>query len=183
MNIKAEFSPKAEAIIDHLTHELAGLRTGRATPALVEDILVEQYGAKLPLKQLASISVPEPRTLLIHPWDKAALSAIEKAIAASELSLAPVVDGDQVRISIPQLTEERRGELTKLAHAKMEDARIALRREREEIWKNIQEEERAGRIREDEKFRLKDELEKFVKDANEKIDELGKRKEGEIMAV
>ena len=160
---------------------MVGLRTGRATPALVEDLEVDYYGAKTPLKAVASISSPEPRQLVIQPWDKNAIQPIEKAIQSSSLGLNPVTDRDTIRLSIPSLTEERRKELLKVLGRHLEDARIAVRREREEALKEIDRAEKAKEISEDEKFRKKQEAQKVVDDFNKKIDEIGSAKEKEIM--
>lgn len=177
------FKQKLEKMIEHLKSELASLRTGRATPALVENLEVEYYGSKTPLKAVAAISVPEPRTLTIQPWDKNTIPAIEKAIQNSQLGLNPITDRDAIRLTIPQLTEERRKELTKLLGRHLEDARIQVRREREEILKEIDRKERAKEISEDEKFRQKSEVQKTVDEINKKIEVAGAAKEKEIMGV
>lgn len=178
-----EFIKKLEKIIEHLRGEIASLRTGRATPALVEDLEVDYYGSKTPLKAIASISSPEPRSLVIQPWDKNAVQPIEKAIQGSSLGLNPVTDRDVIRLNIPPLTEERRRELTKLLGKRLEEARIHVRREREEMLKEIDREEREKRISEDEKFRQKNEAQKTVDEVNKKIEEVGVAKEKEIMGV
>lgn len=177
------FKQKLERITDRLKNEVASLRTGRATPALVENLEVEYYGTKTPLKAVASISSPEPRSVVIQPWDKNAIQPIEKAIQASSLGLHPVTDRDAIRLSIPPLTEERRKELTKLLGRHLEDARIQVRREREEMLKEIDRKERAKEISEDEKFRQKNEVQKIVDEINKKIEEAGAAKEKEIMSI
>lgn len=177
------FKQNLEKIIERLKSEVASLRTGRATPALVEDLEVDYYGSKTPLKAIASISSPEPRSLVIQPWDKNAIQPIEKAIQASSLGLNPVTDRDAIRLNIPPLTEERRKELTKLLGKHLEDARIHVRREREEILKEVDRKEKAKEISEDEKFRQKSEVQKQVDEINKKIEELGTAKEKEIMTV
>src|SRR3989344_9307222 len=166
-----EFKQKLEKIIGHLKQEVAGLRTGRATPALVEDLEVEYYGAKTPLKAVAAISSPDPKSLIIQPWDKSAVPAIEKAIQGSSLGLNPITDRDAIRISIPPLTEERRKELTKLLGKHLEEARIHVRREREETLKEIDRKEKAKEISEDERFRQKNEVQKAVDETNKKIED------------
>ena len=178
-----ELKEKLEKIIERIKSEVAGLRTGRATPALVEDLEVDYYGTKTSLKALASISSPEPRTLVISPWDKNAIQPIEKAIQGSPLGINPVTDREAVRLSIPPLTEERRKDLTKLLGKHLEEARIHVRREREEILKEIDHKEKAKQISEDEKFRQKNEVQKAVDETNKKIEDLGKAKEKEIMTV
>lgn len=177
------FKPKLEKIVEKLKGEIAGLRTGRATPALVEDLEVDYYGAKTPLKALASISSPEPRSLTIHPWDKNAIQPIEKAIQASSLGINPVTDREAIRLTIPSLTEERRRELVKLLGRHLEDARIQVRREREEILRKVDGQEKAKQISEDERFRQKNEVQKTVDETNKKIEEMGAAKEKEIMTV
>jgi ribosome recycling factor len=170
-----------EGILGFYKTDIAGIRTNRATPAMVEDIRVDYYGQSMRVKELASITVPEPRTVLIQPWDKGAMDAISGAIRKSELGLNPVVDGQAVRLNIPALTEERRREFIKLLKQKTEDARVKIRHAREEVWDRIQKMEKAGEIREDDKFRGKDELQKMVDEYNGKMEELEKKKEQELM--
>lgn len=179
----ADFKQKLEKILVHLKEEIASLRTGRASPALVEDIEVDYYGAKTPLKALASISSPEPRQVVIQPWDKGAIQPIEKAIQASSLGLNPVTDRDTIRLQIPQLTEERRKELVKMLGRNLEDARIGIRKEREDALREIDHREKAKEISEDQKFREKAEAQKQVDEVNKKLDEIGAQKEKEIMTV
>jgi len=174
---------KLEKTLEHLKSEVTSLRTGRATPALVEDLEVDYYGAKTPLKAMAAISSPEPKQLVIQPWDKNAVQPIEKAIQSSSLGLNPVTDRDVIRLSIPSLTEERRKELTKLLGKHLEEARIQVRREREDALKEIERREKAKEISEDEKFRQKSEVQKQVDEINKKIEGMGSAKEKEIMTV
>lgn len=174
---------KLNGVVAHLKSEISNLRTGRATPALVEDLEVDYYGSKTPLKAIASISSPEPRTLVITPWDKQVLPALEKAIQSSALGLNPIAERDLIRLSIPALTEERRRELTKLLGRHVEDARITVRKHREEALKSIDAREKQKEISEDEKFRLKNEVQKLVDETNKKIEEMGSAKEKEIMTV
>lgn len=169
--------------IEHFKNEAGKLRTGRANPSLVEGLLVDYYGTKTPLKQIASISTPEPRTITIQPWDRGALSAVEAAIRESDLNLNPNNDGIVVRINIPMLTEERRRELVKVLNQKGEEARISIRSIREEAWKEIQDLEKKGGISEDDKFKGKDLLQEIVDEYNKKIEEIRGKKEGEIMTV
>ena len=178
-----DLKQKLEKIIEHLKQETASLRTGRATPALVEDLEVEQYGAKMPLKGVAAISAPDARQIVIQPWDKSMLPAIEKAIQQSALGLNPVADRDTIRLSIPSLTEERRKELVKLLGKHLEDARIQVRRERDEALKSVDQMERDKKISEDEKFRQAKEVQKQVDEFNKKIEEITAAKEKEIMVI
>lgn len=163
--------------------EIFSLRTGRATPALVEDLLVDSYGAKTPLKHIASISVPDAKSLVIQPWDKNALEAIGKAIENSSLNLAPIADGDHIRLALPPLTEERRKDLLKILNTKSEEVRVRARRARDEAWKNVQQQEKDKTISEDEKYRAKDELQKRIDAFQKDLDDTCGKKEKEIMEV
>ncbi len=175
--------PEIEKVANYYKGELSKMRTGRASPSLVEDLQAECYGQLLPLKQLATISLGDSRSILIQPWDKSILPAIEKAISSSNLNLNPIVDGDKIRIQLPSMTEENRKNLVKILKEKMEEARVSIRRWREKAWEEIQEGFKKGEIREDDKFRGKDELQKMIDDYNEKIEELDKKKEEEILTV
>lgn len=178
-----KIKPEIEKVLSHYRGELSKMRTGRASPSLVEDSQVECYGQLLPLKQLATISLGDSRSILIQPWDKSILPAIEKAISSSNLNLNPIVDGDKIRIQLPSMTEENRKNLVKILKEKMEEARVSIRRWREKAWEEIQEGFKKGEIREDDKFRGKDELQKMIDECNEKVEELGKKKEEEILTV
>ena len=175
-----KIKPELDKVINFLERELAKIRTGRATPALVEDIVVECFGQKFPLKQLATISVPEPRQILIQPWDKSYTEGICKALEKTGIGASPVVDKEVIRINLPPLTEEYRKGLLRLISEKEEQARQTIRRWKEEAWDEIQEKFREGKIREDDKFRAKDELQDLVDEYNEKIEEMGERKKKEI---
>jgi ribosome recycling factor len=176
---KSEFEPAVE----HLKGELAKIRTGRANPGLVEDIPVDFYGQKTPLKQLANVSVPEARQLLVLPWDKNALAPIEKAIRDSDLGLTPNNEGDKVRIIFPDLTSERREELAKLAKRSGEEARVKIRNLREEIWREVQRKTESGELTEDDKFRLKEKLQEIVDEFNKTIQEVVEKKEEDIKTI
>lgn len=175
--------PRLDETLIHFTDEAAKLRTGRAHPALVEGILVDYYGTETPLKQIAGVSIPEARSIVISPWDKGALLQIESAIRAGDLGLNPVNDGSVIRITLPALTEDRRKELVKSLNQRSEEARIAVRTAREDVWKEIQKLEAEGGISEDDKFHGKDELQKVVDEYNKKIEELREKKEAEIMTI
>ena len=181
MELLEKFKNRLSETEKSLKSELSALRIGRATPAMVEDIKVDYYGQSMRVKELASITAPEPRMLVIQPWDKGATEAISGAIRKSEIGLNPVVDGQTIRLNIPSLTEERRKEFIKLLKQKTEDAHVKIRHAREEIWDKIQKMEKAGEIREDDKFRGKDELQKMVDEYNGKMGELEKKKEQELM--
>ncbi len=175
--------PNLDRALEKFKEELGSLRTGRATPALIETVEVECYGSRLPLKQIASIIVSEPRVLIVQPWDTNVIKEIEKAINTSRSGLSVAPAGDLIRINIPPLNEESRKDLVRILHQKMESARIIIRSLREQAWKEIQDKERAGEIREDDKFRGKEELQKTIDECNKKIEEAGGAKEKEIMTV
>lgn len=166
-----------------LEEELAGLRTGRASAALFDRIRVEYYGTPTPLNQVASVSVPEPRLVVIQPWDKALLSEIEKAIQSSELSLNPSNDGKVIRISIPPLTEERRKELVKLAKNIAEQSRVAVRNVRRDANDELKKKEKAGDISEDDLKRGEERIQKLTDTYVEKINEIVSAKESEILEI
>ncbi len=172
-----------ENAIEHFSEEAAKIRTGRANPGLVENILVDYYGTKTPLKQIASINIPEARQILIQPWDKGGLVMIEAALRESDLGLNPSNDGQSIRITLPALTEDRRKDFVKTLNNRAEDARITIRTIREEIWKDIQDREKSGDISEDDKFQGKDDLQKVIDEHNAKIETLRQKKEQEILTV
>lgn len=169
--------------IEHLKLDISSLRTGRATPALVEDIIVESYGARQPLKHVASISVADAKTLSIVPWDKGLMKAVEDGIRASQLGINPVNDGKVIRLPLPELTTERRQELIKVLHQKLETSRISIRKIREDMKSLIEKADEDKEIGEDEKFKQLDELERTVKEFNDKIKEIGEDKEKEINTI
>ncbi len=177
------YKPEFEKVIEHLKNEISALRTGRATPALVEDILVEAYGVKTPLRGLASISVSDPKTLLVEPWDKGVLKEMEKAIQLADIGVRPVNEGTRLRLSIPPLTEESRRELIKILQQKLEKSRISLRTIRDKIRSEIIEAERDKQITEDDRYRLQERLDDLIEEYNFKIKEIGEQKEKEIMAI
>jgi len=174
--------PELEKTLDFLKQEFLKIKTGRATPSMVEDIEVDIYGQKIPIKQLGNINIPQPRMITIHPWDNNSIPVIEKAIRG-KIGLNPIVDGEIIRINIPALSEEQRKEYVKIINDKNEEARISVRLHREDLWKKIQEMERAGEIREDDKFRAKEELQKLIDDYNKKIEEMKNSKEKDIMTI
>ena len=178
-----DLKPNLEKTISYLKNELAGLQVGRATPSLIENLEVDCYNQRLPIKQLANIQTPEPRLIIISPWDKTVIKNIEKAINQSRLGLAPVVDEEFIRLKIPPLSEERRREIIKILHEKVEECRVSIRRQREEIWRQIQDLEKEKSISEDDKFKAKDELQKLIDGYNERIEEMKKNKEEAIMKV
>ena len=166
-----------------LQADLMTVRTGRASPALVERLKVEYYGTVMPLNQLATISAPEPRLLVIRPWDAGSLSAIEKAILKSELGLTPNNDGKLIRLPIPRLTEERRQELVKLVNRRLEEGRIAIRNCRRDGLEDVREMEKEKMISEDEFYQARDTLQELTDKYIERINEIGQAKEKEIMEI
>lgn len=170
-----------DAAFEFAKNEAAAIRTGRANPSLVEDLPVEYMGSRMRVKELASITTPEPRVLVIQPWDSAAVPLIEKSIRESTLGLNPANDGHAIRLTIPSLTEERRKEFIKILHQKMEEARIRIRNVREDVVKKVQNEVREKTAREDDLRLAKEELQKIVDDLHKKIDDLVKKKEQELM--
>jgi ribosome recycling factor len=183
MSILIESKEQFEKTISFLRNDISSLRTGRATPALVEDITVEAYGSKQPLKTLASISVSDAKTLNIDPWDKGLVQNVEKAIRNSDLGINPVNDGKLIRLPLPDLTAERRQELVKVLYQKLEQAKISVRKIREEIRTSVDKQEKEKEISEDEKFKIFEELEKQVKEINEKIKTIGEEKEKEVTTI
>ncbi len=174
---------KMKKTIESISSQLARLRTGKASPTLIENIKVEYYGTSTPINQLASISVPEPRLIVVHPWDKTAVSAVERAIRSSDLGLNPVSDGTVVRIPIPVLSEERRKELVKVAKSIAEDGKIAIRNIRREIIEEIKQKQKDGEIPEDDSYRIQDKIQELTEKFSREIDEIFKNKEEEILTV
>lgn len=169
--------------IEAMERDFAAIRTGRASPALVERIPVEYYGTPTPLNQLASIGVPEAHQIVIQPWDRGVLGAIEKAIQKSDIGLMPNVDGTVVRLNIPPLTEERRRDLVKVVHRRMEEAKVEIRNHRREAFDEVRRREREGEVGADEARRELEQIEKLTHDWVAEADRLGKVKEQEVMEV
>ena len=169
--------------IDALKHELSTVRTGRAAPSLVENLEVEAYGAATPLVSLAAISAPEPRLIVIQPWDRNLIKAIEKAILASDLGLAPSNDGAVIRLNIPSLTEERRRDLVKNVHKKVEDGRVEVRTLRRHAHDELRGKEKSSGVTTDEVKRIEAQLQKLTDRYILTCDEIGQAKEKEILAV
>ncbi|MET1001266.1 MAG: ribosome recycling factor [Acidimicrobiia bacterium] len=167
----------------HLQDEFGAVRTGRATPALVEKLRVDAYGSEMPLQQLAGFSVPEPRVLVISPYDKGTMKAIEKAIQASDLGVNPSNDGAVIRITFPELTAERRKDLVKVVKARAEDARVAVRNVRRHTRQELEHSEKDGEISQDELDRVEKELEKLTHDVVAEIDAMLGHKEKELLEV
>jgi ribosome recycling factor len=169
--------------VEAMERDFQGMRTGRASTALVERLHVDYYGTQTPLNQLASISVPEPHQIVIQPWDRAVLGAIEKSIQKSDIGLVPNVDGTVVRLNIPPLTEERRKEIVRGVHKRMEDARVEIRNARREAADALKKEERDGVSGADESHRELDQLQKLTDRVIDEVDRLGEAKEQEVLEV
>lgn len=174
---------RMKGAVQALREDLVAIRTGRANPALVEKLSVQYYGAPTPLQQLASVGVPEPRTLLIRPYDPATLGDIERAILASDLGLTPNNDGKNIRLHLPTLTEERRKELVRIVGSRAEEARVAIRNIRRDAIRELREFEEEDLISEDDRMRGEKKIQEFTDNHIEEIDEISKNKETEILDV
>lgn len=182
-DVYTEAKTRMKGAVQALEEDLSAIRTGRASPALVEKLQVEYYGMPTPLIQLASIGVPEPRSLLIRPFDASSLKTIEKAILASDLGLTPNNDGKAIRLNLPPLTEERRRELVKIVKNRVEEARIAIRNVRRDSIKDLREFENEKMISEDDLKRGEEELQKITDGFIEEVNDIGERKETEVLEV
>ncbi len=182
-DILKEGEARMNGTLQSLQDDLATIRTGRATPALVERLSVEYYGVPTPLMQLATIGVPEPRSLLIKPFDKTTLKAVERAILASDLGLTPNNDGQSIRLNLPPLTEERRRDLVKVVHNRLEEARVAVRNIRRDLIKDLKDFEDEKLISEDELERGEEEVQKMTDRFVADIERIGQTKEKEILEV
>jgi len=174
------YLPQFQKAINHLTQELSGIRTGQATPAIVENVQVEAYGSIQPLKAVASISVADTRTIKMEVWDMSVIKAVEKALMNADLGMMPTVDGKSLRLNLPMMTDEQRQKMVKIVKEKLEETRISIRQIREEAKKEINRQESVG---EDEKHRHLEALDKLVKDKNETVEAIGKKKEIEITTI
>ena len=177
----SDLKRRMHGAVEALKHDLAGLRTGRASTALVDGIQVEVYGANMPLNQVATVSVPEPRLISVQVWDRSNISPVEKAIRNANLGINPVTDGQVIRLPIPDLTEERRKELAKLVGQYAEKARIAVRNVRRDGMDHLKADEKKHEISEDERKRLETEVQKLTDDVIKDIDETAHSKEKEIL--
>ncbi len=172
-----------EKALEHFRQELSSLRTGRANAGMVEGVTIDVYGAKTPLMHVASISVPDAKTIAIQPWDKSNIGLIEKAIQASNIGLNPVNDGVLIRLSVPPMTEERRKEMVKVIGQLSEHARVGVRSAREEIMKDIKRQEDENLMTSDDVVDAKADLQTVVDSYNEKIKEIAAAKEKEVMTI
>jgi len=182
-DVLLEIEDKMDKAVAALRSDLLVIRTGRASPALVEKLMVECYGSSMPLNQMATIAVPEPRLLTIRPWDISVIGNIEKAILKSDLGLTPNNDGKIIRLPIPALTDERRRDLSKMVSRRAEEARVAIRNLRRDGLKEIGDLQKNKEISEDDFYKGKDDLQELTDDYIKKVDELGELKQAEIMEV
>ena len=179
---KSDIQRRMHGAVEALRHDLGGLRTGRASTALLDPIQVEVYGASMPLNQVATVSVPEARMLSVQVWDRSNIQPVEKAIRSAGLGLNPITDGQLIRLPIPDLTEERRKELAKLVGQYAEKAKIAVRNVRRDGMDHLKQDEKNHQISEDEHKRLEQEVQKLTDDTIKEIDELAETKEKEILS-
>jgi ribosome recycling factor len=175
------FNGKITAAHEWLAREYRNIRTGRASPSILDGVMVSAYGAMTPLKQVANVSTEDARTLRVVPWDSSLVKDVEKAITAANLGVGTGSDSAGIRVSFPELSGERRAEMIKLAKHKLEESRASIRVARDEVWKDIQEKERASELTEDDKFSLKDELQKIVDKGNDELESAFEHKEKEMM--
>ena len=175
-----KFDTKALAAQEWLSKEYRGLRTGRAAPAILDNVQVPAYGSLMPLKQVGNISVEDARTLRVSAFDSSILKDIERAISAANLGVGTSADSSSVRVTFPELTSERREQLVKFAKTKLEEARTSVRLARDETWREIQEREREGTLTEDDKFQLKEDMQKRVDKTNEELGKMFEAKEKEM---
>lgn len=181
--VHAEVEIRMRKAVEALRKELAAVRTGRASPALVEHIRVDYYGVPTPMQQVAGVSVPDPRMIMIQPWDKTMLGAIEKAILKSDLGLTPANDGNIIRLPVPPLTEERRKDLVKMVRRRVEEGRVALRNIRRDALEEFRKMEKEKQISVDENKRAQDQLQKLTNAFTAEVDNLGQSKEAELLEI
>jgi ribosome recycling factor len=182
-DVKADAEGRMKKAIEALQRELATIRTGRASPALVDRVEVDYYGAMTPLNQLAGVSAPEPRLLVIQPWDKGSIGAIERAIRTADLGVNPSNDGDLIRIAIPPLTEERRRELVKVVRSRVEDGRVAIRNIRRDSISQVKELMQEKMISEDDERRAEQEIQELTDKYVAQAESIGKEKEEDVLEV
>lgn len=183
MTAMNEARKQMHAALDAMRREFGSLRTGKASPALLDTVRVEAYGSKMPLNQVATVNVPEPRLLVVQPWDRGLIGDIEKAILTAQLGLNPANDGNVIRVPIPQLNEERRRDLVRMLHKLAEEGRVSVRHARQEANKDVKQRESEHEISEDQARRELDEIQKLTDEYVAKIDELLQSKEREVMEV
>lgn len=175
-----DFKKRTAGVLEWLQREFSTIRTGRAAPALLDSVLVEAYGSRVPLSQVGSVTTEDARTVRVAPWDTAQIRNIEKAIVAANLGISAAVDDRGVRVIFPELTSERRASLVKLSREKLEEARVSLRMERDKTKNEIEKQKKDGALREDDATRAKTEMQKIVDEVNKKLEEAALKKEKEI---
>ncbi len=180
---KNDLERRMNGAVSVLQSEFGSLRTGRASASMLDPVVVDAYGAKMPINQVATVNIPEPRMISVQVWDKGLAGAVDKAIRESDLGLNPIAEGQVLRIPIPELNEERRQELVKVAHKYAEDARVAVRNVRRDGMETLKRQEKDGEISEDAQHRLADEVQKLTDQCIARIDTALQEKEGEIMQV
>ncbi|MFA6325292.1 MAG: ribosome recycling factor [Candidatus Paceibacterota bacterium] len=176
-----DFKNELKKVEEFLSKEYSQISTGRASPIVLDSISVETYGSRQPIKNVASISIEDPKTLRIAPWDKNQIKAIEKSILIADLGLSVATDEAGIRVIFPQLTSETRQKLMKVVREKLEESRITVRRERGNVWDEIQRMQKDGEMNEDEKARSKDELQKVIDDVNSNLESIFEKKEKEVL--
>ncbi len=181
--VMSDAKERMKKAVEAVRHEMATVRTGRATPSLLDSVRVNYYGSSVPINHVANIGIPEPRLILIQPWDRSVLPEIEKAILASNLGLTPSNDGHVIRLPIPELTEERRKDLVRLVRKLAEDGRVAIRNIRRDANETLKELEKEGEISEDDSHRAQKEVQELTDKFIEEIDDILEKKEEEIMEV
>lgn len=178
-----KLSDRLEAIKSNFQNDLAGIRSNRANPTLVDGVEIEAYGSKMKLRDLAHISCPEPRMIVVQPWDATQVETIAKGLGAAGLGINPAVDGQTIRLPLPPLTEERRAELVKIVRSKLEEARVAVRQARQDCWQALERGEKEGQISEDEVKRGQSQIQRQVDEAVKHFEEQARSKEAEVMTV
>ena len=181
--ILQESEEKMKKTMDILSHTIASIRSGRANPGVLDNIRADYYGTQTPVKQMANITVPEPKVLMIHPWDPTGLKAIERAILESDLGITPQIDGKSIRLVVPTLTRERREELSKITHKAAEEARVSCRSVRRDANEKIKLQEKDKKIAEDESFKLQADIQKLTDRYIQTIDQAQAAKDKELTAV
>lgn len=182
-NYKKELDEGIQKTLEFYESELSNIHTGRATTGLVSEVTVDAYGTKSPLKQIANITVTDPRSIAIQPWDKGNLIQIESALRDSNLGFGVVNSGDVIRVTIPELTEERRSEYVKLAKTKAEEAKVSIRNSRQKVWETVKSAKTNGEITEDDMYRREEEINKAVETSNKRIEDIFAAKEKELREV
>jgi ribosome recycling factor len=175
------FKTEIKKVEQFLNTEYTQLNVGRASPMVLDGVSIESYGSYMPIKNVAGISIEDPKTLRVVPWDKSQIKDIEKAVMAANLGLSVATDDAGIRVIFPQLTTETRQKLVKVLKEKLEESRITVRRERERVWQDVEAQEEAGKLTEDERFRAKDDLQKIIDETNANLEAIFEKKEKEVL--